>query len=350
MKKFLFILILTGASFVVGLYLGDRLQLSNTPSIPIIDKQKPKPFEKYTIGNLAKTEIKPGKLEIKEVLKEETEYSSYLFEFEFNPNLDGKTLKKVTGQINLPKGDGKFPLILMFRGYIDQKLFKTGDGTRNASNFLAERGFITVAPDFLGYGGSDEETANIFETRFQTYVTVLSFLKSIENIPKEPSLISTPYPRLTDSLINRSSIFLWGHSNGGQIALTILEITGGDYPTTLWAPVSKPFPYSVLFYTDESEDRGKLIRRELSKFEEDYDVELYSLANYLDRINAPIQIQQGTVDEAVPLAWSDELVDKFKALDKDIIYNKYPATDHNMRPSWDVVIQRDLEFFNDNLE
>src|SRR3990167_1824937 len=196
MKKLLFILILTGASFVVGLYLGDRLQLSNTTSISLTDRQKSKPFEKYTIENLAKTQIKPGKLEIKEVLKEETEYSSYLFEFEFNPNLDGKTLKKVTGQINIPSGpvasnqEAKtLPLIVMLRGYIDQQLFKTGDGTRNASGFFAERGFITVAPDFLGYGGSDDETGNIFETRFQTYVTTLSLLKTINHLPNSPNII-----------------------------------------------------------------------------------------------------------------------------------------------------------------
>src|SRR3989344_4532183 len=323
MKKLLFILILTGASFVVGLYLGERLQLSNTASIPIIDKQKSKPFEKYTIENIAKIQIKPGKLEIKEVLKEETEYSSYLFEFEFNPNLDGKTLKKVTGQINVASNQEAktLPLIVMLRGYIDQQLFKTCDGTRNASGFFAERGFITFAPDFLGYGGSDEETANIFETRFQTYVTVLSLLETINHLPNSPNIIkisdtiSNPY-EVTNKLTNQLTIYLWGHSNGGQIALTVLEITGADYPTTLWAPVSKPFPYSVLYYTDESIHRGKLIRRELSEFEKDYDVELYSLTNYLDKIIAPLQIKQGIEDDAVPVTWSNELVDKLKSLDK----------------------------------
>src|SRR3990172_12268680 len=197
MKKPLVTLILVGVSFLAGYYLRDRLKLSDNIPISLTDRQKSKPLEKYTIENLAKTEIKPGKLEIKEILKEETEYSSYLFEFEFNPNLDGKTLKKVTGQINLPKGDGKFPLILMFRGYIDQKLFKTGDGTRNASNFFAERGFITIAPDFLGYGGSDEETANIFETRFQTYVTVLSLLETINHLPNSPNII-----KISDTISN----------------------------------------------------------------------------------------------------------------------------------------------------
>src|SRR3989344_4726409 len=98
MKKPLVTLILVGVSFLAGYYLRDRLKLSDNIPISLTDRQKSKPLEKYTIENLAKTEIKPGKLEIKEILKEETEYSSYLFEFEFNPNLDGKTLKQVTGQ------------------------------------------------------------------------------------------------------------------------------------------------------------------------------------------------------------------------------------------------------------
>ena len=72
---------------------------------------------------------------------------------------------------------------------------------------------------------------------------------------------------------DEENIFFWGHSNGGQVALTILEITGKDYPTTLWAPVTKPFPYSILYYTDESEDKGKYIRRELSRFENLYNTD-----------------------------------------------------------------------------
>ena len=35
----------------------------------------------------------------------------------------------------------------------------------------------------------------------------------------------------------------------------------------LWAPVSKPFPYNILYYTDEAEDRGKWLRGEIAKFE-----------------------------------------------------------------------------------
>jgi len=144
---------------------------------------------------------------------------------------------------------------------------------------------------------------------------------------------------------DQKNVFIWGHSNGGQIALTTLEITGVNYPTTLWAPVSKPFPYSVLYYTDDSIDRGKLIRSELAKFEEVYDVEAYSLTNYLENIEAPLLVHQGKSDDAIPLDWTNNLVQKLEDKGKNVTYYTYPATDHNMRPSWDMVIARDLEFF-----
>ena len=133
-------------------------------------------FEKYSIENLSKDSIKEGKLDVKRSLKEEEKFTSYLFEFEFDPDLDGKADKTTTGQINIPKSNNqeftssvpanKFPLIIMLRGYINQETYRTGDGTSNASKFFAENGFITIAPDFLGYGGSSEEAGNIFETPY----------------------------------------------------------------------------------------------------------------------------------------------------------------------------------------
>ena len=53
-------------------------------------------------------------------------------------------------------------------------------GTKKIGEYFANNGYITLAPDFLGYGGSDSESENIFESRFQTYTTVVSLIKSIE--------------------------------------------------------------------------------------------------------------------------------------------------------------------------
>jgi len=307
--------------------------------IPSISTQSPKPLEIYTIDNLAQADIKTGNFELGDEIDSISVYKSYNFKFLFYPNPEKSYKKKTTGLINIPTAGKKMPIIIMLRGYVDQEIYKTGMGTVRASEIFAENGFITVAPDFLGYAGSDKEAENIFESRFQTYVTTLSLIKSLYQIDKWDD----------------TNIFLWGHSNGGQIALTVLEISEKDYPTSLWAPVSKPFPYSVLYYTDEAEDRGKLIRAELAKFENDYDVELYSLDNYFKRINAPIQIHQGTADDAVSINWTNSLYQTLLDLNPsngeaslDLNFFTYPGADHNMRPSWDTVVKRDLDFFRKN--
>jgi uncharacterized protein len=246
--------------------------------------------------------------------------------------------------MNIPKGDGPFPLILMFRGYVDQTLYSTGTGTRPSAKYFAEHGFITIAPDFLGYGGSDTESGNIFESRFQTYTTAISLLKTIERFKDYSNLISGSN-EITKLLTNYPSMSIWAHSNGGQIVLTTLSVTGANYPTTLWAPASKPFPYVILYFTDDSDDGGKFIRKELGKFEELYDVDKYTYTNYIDNIHAPIQLHQGTADQAVPIAWTNELVGILRAKEKDVTYFTYPGADHNLRPNWDEVVEKDVEFF-----
>lgn len=289
--------------------------------------QKPKEriLDKYSIESLAEANIKPANLTFNK------EDSSFVMEFD--PALDG-TSKKVSGQVMFPAKTGKAPIVLMIRGYVDKEIYKSGIGTSHAAEVFAKNGYITLAPDFLGYGQSDMESENLFEARFQTYTTVLSLITSLDQIPEWDG----------------KNVFIWAHSNGGQIALTTLEATSGEYPTTLWAPVSAPFPFSVLYYGGELPDYGKYIRTELAKFEADYDTDLYSTHKYYDRIKAPIQIHQGTNDKSVPVEWSDNLTKALSDLDLEVNYFKYPGADHNMLPGWDSAVTRDLSFFEKNLK
>jgi dienelactone hydrolase len=335
MKKLASYLIVIVISVATGWFLCSFLGSIKT-QVVTLNLPKPRPLDRYTIENLSKAEIKPAAIKIEKTLEENKDFTAYLFSMSFDPTLEGKNFKKMTGMINIPKGNGPFPLVVMIRGYVDQKAYQTGDGTRRAGEFFAQNGFITIAPDFLGYGESDSEAGDIFESRFQTYTTILSLLKYLE---KDSEL------KLEIGNWKLENLFIWAHSNGGQIALTTLEITGASYPTVLWAPVSKPFPYSVLYYTDEADDGGKLIRRELAKFEEDYDTDLYSLTKFLDRIKAPLQIHQGTADDAVPVAWTDSLVKILKNQENQVEYYKYPGADHNLTPGWNQAITRGLSFF-----
>lgn len=339
-KIILFSLILL-AAVVTGWFANENLSRIDSASIPASLQETLRPFEKYTMEHLMKKDIQPGSLTLgKEISEKDEEFISKMFYMEFDPTLEGTQTKKVSGVLTTPKKSGKYPLVVMLRGFVDQTIYTSGMGTRPAAEYFAENGFVSIAPDFLGYGESDSESDNIFETRFQTYTTTLTLLKTLDD-PAFAEIMADNW--------DGQNIFIWAHSNGGQVALTTLAASGKEYPTTLWAPVTAAFPYSVLFYTNESADGGKFIRRELAKFETDYDTDKFTFTKHLENIKAPIQLHQGDSDDAIPTEWSDSLVKKLKDLEVKVEYFKYSGADHNLRPSWDTVVERDIKFFNEHL-
>ena len=225
--------------------------------------QKELPYAKYSFENLAK---RGGVASRIEVVGNKFYYQS-----------EGR---RISGEINLPfdYAQGLRPVVVMARGYVDKEIYKTGMGTHNAAVVYAKAGYITLAPDFSGYGESDPEDSNALGARLVKPAEILDLLASLGSLPQA----------------DLSQVYLWGHSNGGQIMLSVAEILGMKplqgvtlRGLTLWAPVSKPFPYNILFYTDEASDSGKWLRGEVANFEKDYDVFNYSIDRYLDQISVP---------------------------------------------------------------
>lgn len=305
----------------------------------VVDTVRQRPLEKYSFENLRKTRMTPSVFSLGDPLKDEKEFASYKFYF----LVDGK---KVSGLLNMPKKAGTYPVIVLFRGFIEKDAFTTGEGTRRTAEYFAQNGFVTLAPDFFGFGESENGSDDGIEDRFQTYTTALTLLSSVKSLNK--TLQATESGMIqTDS----EKVGIWGHSNGGHIALAVLSITGKPYPTVLWNPVSKPFPYSILYFTDEYEDHGKGLRKLVADFEKDYNIEKYSPTNYYKDITASIQLHQAVDDEAVPIRWSDQLYDELKTLDKDIAYFTYPGENHNFNlGSWPLAVKRSADFFKSELE
>lgn len=298
-------------------------------------KQKDTQLNQYRFLTLAERKYEPSLIELVGMIGSEEEYKAYEFAFD----VDGV---RITGQANLPTGyqQRENPVVVLVRGFVDPSVYVTGMGTKNAAGFFAKNGFLTFAPDFAGFGDSGPADEDGFAARLKKPVTVLTLLESVKAL----------------EYVDEKNIFFWGHSNGGQILLSVLEISQLEIPTTLWAPVSKSFPYSVLYYTDEYDDQGKSLRKALAVFEEDYDVDDYSIYEFWDRIRAPIQLHQGGKDDAVPMEWSDELAATLSLLAEStesgklsIEYYRYPAADHNLRPDWNMVVSRDLEFFREHM-
>ncbi len=298
---------------------------------------KEKPLDTYTFERLRNQTFDISDIALESVLQENNDIVSNVFFFIVDN-------KKVSGVMHVPKKEGVYPVIVLFRGYIDQKVYKIGDGTRRVAQMLAKNGFITLAPDFLGYGQSASASANPIEDRLQTYTTSLTLLHSLD------TLNSALKKNKTSITADTKKVGIWGHSNGGQIALSALAISGKSYPTVVWAPVTKPFPYSVLYYTDEFDDQGKLLRKIIADFEKDYDVEKYTFVNYLDWITASIQLHQGGGDDEVPKRWSDEFVQVMEEHEKDVEYFTYPGDDHNFtKGGFEAAVTRSILFYKEKL-
>jgi len=288
-----------------------------------LGQKREKPLDKYNFEVLRKKECQGSEIRIEKVIKEEDVFTSYLFSYQ----TEGK---KVTGMANMPNTkNGKRPVIIMLRGYADDEIYFTGLGTRKAAGVFAENGFITLAPDFLSFGGSDTSSADILESRFERPLTVLNLLASIKSIPEA----------------DPDEIFMWGHSNGGQIALSILEITQKDIPTVLWAPVTEGFPESVLQYIGELDDQGIRVKTAIDNFLLKYEPEKYSIDNYYSDIQATIQLHLGLADPLISEEEIDEFAKTMADLGKNVNYYKYPRNDHNLSRDWDLIVSRDLQFF-----
>jgi len=296
------------------------------------EKPKEEPLVDYSqlaFDVLAQKSFPSGEIKLGKVLSKEEKYTSYIFTYQS----DGKT---ISGMVNLPKGGGKFPVIILLRGYADKTYYHTGLGTERSANFLAENGFLTLAPDFLGYAYSDLEDEDILKARFYRPVEVLSLLSAVSNLPSADS----------------SRIGLWGHSNGAQVALSVLEITGKNYPTSLWAPVSLDFPECLLTYLGEEEEVGNPVKEKVDLFLRSNDPKQFSISPYFDKIKASFLVHQGTVDELIQMQWTEDLVKNLEKQGNEVNFYKYKGENHNFnwyKTTGDTLRQRDLEFFRKNL-
>lgn len=367
---------LVGLGFAGGFYFGynffqDKFDLIN-PLANFGPLKKDLPLNKYQIPLLKNLPLVQGELQLRELLAETDSYSTYLYSVEVSGG-------SMSGQLNLPKNLSDQRVILMMRGYIPAETYQTGAGTKAAAGVFAQHNFITVAPDFLGFGQSSPDLADTWESRFIKPVQMMELVNDLRQTDfvglecKFRAKLSETGADKCKPGTRTSSLGIWAHSNGGQIALTMLEGLGESLPTTLWAPVTSPFPYSVLFFTDEMADEGKATRLWLSQFERDYDVFAFSLTKHLNLLRGPIQIHHGTNDEAALLSWSLEFAEKVASENEqrqvaweraeeatlsaevnllepiDFELLTYEGADHNLKPVWNTVVLRDLEFFEQHL-
>ncbi len=310
----------------------------------------------YTIEGLRQHDYQSGEIRIVETLSENDKFTAYLIDY---PS-DGLT---ITGVMQIPKGDGPFPVIVMNHGFYARSVYASGDGTDRSSAFLAEHGYITLASDYRSWGGS-----GVGESLFYSglAIDVVNLLVAIPSIPQaDPTRVG-----------------LWGHSMGGGVTMKVLTVIGRGDPA--------PTVRAAVVYSTVSADHADVIARwgngclgDIAAGEEivgcnSSDVVPLDLPNelinafhnapndpelmmsvspiyHLDSISAPIQIHYGALDgvaySGTPPEWSIKLNQALLDAGKDVEIFRYEGEGHSFvgQPWFDFMI-RVLDFFDENVK
>ena len=164
----------------------------------------------YTLEGLRRHDFHSGKIHIRSTVEDENQfYTSYLIDY---PS-DGLT---ITGVMQIPVGDGPFPVIVMNHGFFSRSAYHSGDGTDRASPYLAEHGYITLASDCRSWGESD-----IGESFFYSglVIDVINLINAIPSIKRaDPTRVRDLGPQHGRGSDDESSHDPWwlAYRRGGE--------------------------------------------------------------------------------------------------------------------------------------
>ena len=294
-------------------------------------------YEQYTIEGLRARSYGEGQIEIVRTMEETPKFTRYLIAY---PS-DGL---RITGMLDRPKGDGPFPVVILNHGYYPLDVYQTGNGSKLAADYLANSGFLTLAPDFRSHAGSDD-APNLF--RAGHVIDTLNLIPLAQKLPEaQPGKIG-----------------MWGHSNGGAITAKAIVVSDQIAAAVIYSPASSNIVEDYLFRANRSRGRrGQAPGRRtgvIDRIDIEFPVkpeqapELYERLSplpYLRFVSAPVQIHWGSADETVPYKWPGDLLEGLKAAGKQVEYFEYAGQPHSFQGTANqLYLQRIAEFFGQHL-
>jgi dipeptidyl aminopeptidase/acylaminoacyl peptidase len=300
MKYLLFIILIL--LFLIGFFIWHKNGTVSKPIIPSASKNAlDQTGSNAFIEQLRQREFTGGKVKIEETLGRNSAYTNYLISY---PSDD----LTIYGVMNIPQGNGPFPVILLNHGYYNPSSFTSGDGTETMADILARNGYLTLASDYRGHGKSESDGQRGGH-RPEYSIDVLNLVASVPSIQKADA----------------NNIGMWGHSMGGETSLRAVAANNSIKALVLWAPT-----LGGGHMTDPAQS---------------------PLLSDIKNIQTTISLHQGLVDTEVDPKTSVVLADKLKKEGKKYEYFEYPGQDHNFRNlGWDIISGRTLTFYYNNLQ
>lgn len=287
--------------------------------------------ENFSIPALSEMRLSGTGLTLDNVLAKNAAYTRYAIHY-FSNGLS------ISGIMNIPAGEGPFPLIVLNHGYIPTAVYTRGRGLKREQDALARAGFAVLHTDYRGHADSDESPLTL-----PIYDGNIEYAMDSINAVLAARAAGLPH-------VDTRHVGMLGHSLGGGVTLAVLTARPDLVDAAvLYAPVHADVWENFTRWRAERGEEDRTIEAYGTREQNPALWDALSPQTYLGRIAAPILLFQGGRDPDVPPAWSDHLAEGLRAFSRNVTYVQYPEEGHEFSGQWQDFLDRSIRFFHETL-
>ena len=292
---------------------------SLTPAVIIFT---PLPYGRYAITSLRLRQYGGGQAQNLGIINDNDKFTRYSIRY---PS-DGLN---IDGFMNIPKGDGPFPVIITLHGYLNPEEYETLDYTTAAADDLTEQGYIVIHTNFRNFHPSDNGDS-LFRVGYA--IDVLNLIGLIRQNAGIAGLFQKA---------NSDRIGLWSHSLGGDIALRVAVVSPYVKAILLYAPMSGDEQLNSQYFENVTHSAEN--QAELQASIEDF--AMISPNQYYKDITASIQLHHGTADSVIPVTWSEQTCKMLKDAGTQVDCYFYADAEHTFRARFIELLNPRMDTF-----
>ena len=270
-------------------------------------------------------------LKLEKVLGENSKFTRYFVTYK-----SGELT--ISGIMNVPKGEGPFPTLVLAHGYIDPAIYTTGRGLAREQKYLAERGYVVLHTDYRNHAESDDDPDNDINFRLGYTEDVVNAALALKNSEF--------------TFVDKERIGLLGRSMGGGVAFNSMVVKPGVFDAYVaFAPTSSNVVDNFNRWTRMNFDIASEIETRFGLPDDSPEFwKGVSAVNYFDKVTEPLLILHGTEDESCDIKWSEVTTKALQDAGKEVEFIVYEGEKHAFSPRWEDSMKETIRFFETHLK
>ena len=274
-----------------------------------------------------------GRLRTRSVIARTDAYTSYSVFYRSNG-------LRISGKLDVPRGKGPFPALVLAHGHIEPSIYVNGQGMRREQDWLARAGFVVLHTDYRNHAFSSRDPSSEREMRLGYTIDTINAVRALR--------------RTTVAPVDDDRVGLVGRSMGGGVVYNVLVARPGLVDAAVvFAPVSSRTADNFNRWIRQPRGRSAVSDAILRRYGEPRDNPRFwrqvSPRTYFDRITEPVVIHHGTADDSCPIRWSRASLRALEEAGVDARMYTYPGEPHAFIADWPLSMRRTTAFLRRQL-